>query len=121
MTQDVIPEDIRLFIDAYISSIAQLEALVLLRGSPDAWGIADLAGRLYVANEQAGEALDALVAVGLLNADNGKYRFSDKNPHGEIIDRLLALYASHLIPVTNLVHRKPKVSAFAEAFRLRRD
>jgi Mn-dependent DtxR family transcriptional regulator len=124
MSDELIPEDVRQFILTYIESIAQLEALMLLRREPQAaWNASTVARRLYVDEAQAAEALGQLAAAGLVVAnDDARYRFNDRSKElGEIADRLLDLYNRHLIPVTNLVHGKPRVRAFADAFKLRKD
>jgi hypothetical protein len=39
-----------------------------------------------------------------------------------MIARLADVYARHLIPVTNLIHSKPRrIREFADAFKLRKD
>ena len=40
-----------------------------------------------------------------------------------MLERLAEIYAKHLVPVTNLIHSKPKprIQEFADAFRLRKD
>jgi hypothetical protein len=38
-----------------------------------------------------------------------------------LVNRLTAFYAKHIVPVTNLIHSKPKsrIQEFADAFRLK--
>jgi hypothetical protein len=39
-----------------------------------------------------------------------------------MVDRLADAYAKHLIPVTNMIHAKPRrIREFADAFRFRKD
>ena len=53
-----IPEDVAQFIIEKIDSVAQLEALLLLRDNPQQqWDIAAVAKRLYIDDEQADKVL----------------------------------------------------------------
>jgi hypothetical protein len=65
----LIPEDVAQFIIEKIDSVAQLEALLLLRDNPEQqWDIAAVAKRLYIDDEQAGKVLARLREV-LLQTD----------------------------------------------------
>ena len=124
MTDDSIPEDVRDFILKHIDSIAQLEALLLMRREPHShWTAASIAGRLYIDENEAAAILDHLHAKSLIVGDHRHFRMSaERSEPLEVVDRLATLYSRHLIPVTNLVHAKPSsIRAFAEAFKLRKD
>jgi hypothetical protein len=86
MADEPIPDDLREFILGHIDSIAQLEALLLLRRNPGTtWNASSVAQRLYVSE---GEATDS----------------------------------RHLIPITNMIHGKPRrIREFSDAFKFRRD
>lgn len=123
MTDESIPADLREFILRYIDSVAHLEALLLLRASPETpWGTPVVAQRLYTTEKQAGEVLSQLCEDGLLVCENDLYRYG--SPSAEtvaMIDRLAESYAKHLIPVTNLIHGKPRrIRQFADAFKFRK-
>jgi hypothetical protein len=128
MSDQVIPNDINQFIIEKIESVAQLEALLLLRNNPEkGWSVRALAARLYISDEQTAELLLALCAQGFatIDADNpAVYRFRPSSTELKTtLDRLAEIYAKHLVPVTNLIHSKPKsrIQQFADAFRLRKD
>lgn len=56
-----IPEDVAQFIIEKIDSVAQLEALLLLRDNPQQqWDIAAVAKRLYIDDQQADKVLARL-------------------------------------------------------------
>ena len=111
-----------------IESVAQLEALLLLRNTPDTdWSVQALAARLYISEEQTAGVLVVLRAQGFVSADAKdpslyRYRPNSKELKG-MLDRLAEIYARHLVPVTNLIHSKPKsrIQEFADAFKLRKD
>ena len=67
MTDDPIPDDVKTFLLRYIDSIAQLEALLLLRANAElAWSADTLAKRLYIPVQETAELLAHLCADGFL-------------------------------------------------------
>lgn len=125
MTDDVIPEDIKQFILDKISSVAQLEGLLLLRSNPQTdWDVESVAKRLYISQSQASEVLEHLFARRLLAADQGVsswYRFQPETEDLRLmVDRVAEVYSNYLIAVTNLIHSssKTRVQKFADAFKL---
>ena len=128
MADSVIPEDISQFVIEKIESVAQLEALLLLRNTPDTgWSLQALAARLYISEEQTAGVLVVLRAQGFVSADAkdpSLYRYRPNSKELKVmLDRLAEIYARHLVPVTNLIHSKPKsrIQEFADAFKLRKD
>jgi len=128
MSTELIPEEVSRFILDNIESVAQLEALILLRSNPDRhWSIEELAGRLYISEKQTAEVLALLGSQGFARVNSGeppRYFYQpDSASLKSIADQLSAVYAKHLVPVTNLIHSKARtrVQKFADAFRLRKD
>jgi hypothetical protein len=127
MAEYPIPNDVRQFIFESIDPIAQLEALLLLRGSPnEEWDAQKVAQRLYISEQEATSLLARLSSEGLIAFSNDKPPLCRYQPDSDdlalIVDRLAETYSKHLVPVTNLVHSKPRtrVREFADAFNLRR-
>jgi hypothetical protein len=124
MSDEPIPEDVQEFILSRITSIAQLEALLLLWRDPKAtWDIATMARRLYISDGEAKGLLSQLSADGFALGVDDAYRFdtSDLERFG-LVTRVAEVYRRHLISVTNLIHAKPpRIREFADAFRLRKD
>ena len=124
MSDESLPAEVREFLARHIDSIAQLEALLLLRSAPDtAWNAQGTAERLYIDEKEAWETLVHLATQGFLTQDAGGYKFA---PQSEEMSRTVGLLADHykrqLIPITNLVHTKPRrIRQFADAFKLKRD
>jgi hypothetical protein len=121
---DLIPEDLRDFILRHIDSIAQLEALLLLRRNlSEAWTAEVGARRLYISEAEATNALDQLCESGLLTCDEGRYRFDPQSDEQrQMVERLAESYSRHLIPVTNLIHGKPRrLREFSDAFKIRKE
>lgn len=129
MATDLIPKDVEHFILLHIDSVAQLEGLLLLRNHPHLeWCAEKLAERLYIKHTQAGELLGQLYQRGFLVREkwSGRFSYRYKPQCGDLEDltaQTAELYSRHLVPITNLIHAKPKkrIQEFANAFRLRKD
>jgi hypothetical protein len=127
MGEVLIPDDVRAFLLQHIDAIAQLEALLLLHAEPTcAWSAETLAKRLYITTQEATVVLERLAADSFLTTPQdmpGGYQYLPAS--GELaamVDRVAALYAKYLIPVTQLIHATPRtrVQEFADAFKLRK-
>jgi DNA-binding IclR family transcriptional regulator len=118
--------EVRRFILTSIPSVPHMEALMLLRASaPSRWSAHELSRRLYVAQAHALTVLDDLVGAGILEyEDPDGYFYSGRQaPLAELVDQLSALYRSHLVDVTMLIHSRMDRQAqqFANAFNLRKE
>lgn len=123
MAEPQIPEPLRLFILRNFDSIAELEALLLLRREPGAWDVTRAASRLYIEEGTAAQVLARLCANGLLRQQGQFFSYDGQSgEHRRIVDDLADCYKRRLITVTNLIHGKQAgVRQFADAFRFRRD
>lgn len=124
MPDEPIPHDLREFILCHIDSVGQLEALLLLRRDAEAtWDPASAARQIYTGEQEAAELLGRLHADGFLVVQPGGYRYRCQSAEQQLmVDRLADLYARRLIPVTNLIHAKPRrIREFADAFKLKKD
>jgi hypothetical protein len=128
MESKFIPQDVAKFILEEIDSVAHMEALLLLRRNPqEQWDIPQLAERLYTSRNQAAELLARLCAQGFVAAeaaDQSMYHYRPRSPElRQMLERVADTYAKHLVPVTNLIHSRPRtrIQEFADAFKLRKD
>lgn len=124
MTNEPIPADLRDFILRFIDSVAHLEALLLLRAnSGRSWSAPAVAARLYTSETQVSEVLAQLCNEGLIGREGDLYRYVGQPAEMlTLIDRLAEFYSKQLIPITNLIHGKPRrIRQFADAFKLRKD
>ncbi len=127
MSGEFIPDDIARFIVEKIESVAELEALLLIRSDSKAsWSVAALSGRLYIDENQTFELLRHLCAQQLVvsRGEPPVYQYQPISRElQEMVDRLAEAYSKQLVPVTNLIHSKPKtrVQKFADAFKFRKD
>lgn len=124
-TTDIIPEDVREFILRNISCVAQVEALLLLRADPKTeWDAGAVFRRLYINEKEAQKLLSEMHQQGFLAANSSFYRYEPHTPElKEMLERVADLYHHYLLPVTHLIHSRPKsrVQEFADAFRIRKD
>jgi hypothetical protein len=120
---DPVSSALRAFLLENIDSVAQLEALLLLRREARPLPVAAIARLLYVSEAVAAEELSTLAARGLLALGEGAWRYAPADPGAAaLVDELAATYARALIPVTNIVHgNQLRLRRFADAFRFRKD
>ena len=123
MAGDLIPADVRDFIIQYIVSVAQLEALILLRANPDrGWDVPSVARRLYTDEDSIAQVLSKLTRDGFLKSDGASYRYDCDDARRMAVDRVVETYAKQLISVTKLIHAQPdRIRQFADAFKFRKD
>jgi hypothetical protein len=124
MNEELIPADVRDFILECIESVAQLEALLLLRSDPEqGWNSPAIAQRLYIDESEARVLLSNLVACELAISEGDTFRFAVRDAeHGILIDDVAQAYRRYLVPVTKLIHDKSQsIRKFADAFRFRKD
>lgn len=121
---DPIPDDIRELVQNCIDGVADMEALVTLaRDRERAWSPEQIANRLYLNGDEAEQVLARLAGHGLAERTEAGYRYARLHEADAAkVDRLLGLYATHLIPITRLIHGKRvgRIQQFAEAFKLRK-
>ena len=123
MPDEELPEDVRELVRRYIHSVAQLEALLFFHKWPDDnWEVETLAARLYAGKAEMANALASLKRDGFLRSDGEIYTFAPQSKLRPVVDSLAKAYSRHLIPITNIIHSKPRrIQQFSDAFRIRKD
>jgi hypothetical protein len=123
MSEEPLPEEVRDLILRHIDSVAQLEALLFLRERPtERWDAGSVAKRLYAPAAEMAAALAGLSNDGLLVREGEFYHYAPASDDQTKADTLAKAYARHLIPITNLIHSKPRnIRAFSDAFKFRKD
>ena len=114
------------FIASSFRSVWAIELLLQLKRHPGrGWSKADLVGTLRASELVIGNGVDALVAAGLAVEDqDGSVRYAPASPDLErLADATEALYAKKPDAVRRMIVAAATdgVTAFADAFRLRRD
>lgn len=125
---DPLSDDVRRFIDAHISSVEQIEALMLLHDeSSKEWTPLEVAKALYTSEESTAVRLAELHKHGLLSqvrSDQIRYRYE---PRSSVLrsglETTLEAYAKRKVAVINQIFAGPSddVQSFADAFRFRKD
>lgn len=120
--------EIQEFVIKNIDSVAQLEALLLLRaGVGKTWQPEIVAKRLYIQAKTAADLLRNLherELIMLTDAEAPAYKYGPTTRERvRLVEELAVAYAKQLIEVTHLIHSKASqnVQGFADAFRLREE
>jgi hypothetical protein len=124
MNDEPIPAEVHQFLIRHIDSVAQLEALLLLQARPgERWSTARMAERIYTPESVTAELLARLAGDGFLAYADDVYWYDCRDPAASAtVDQLATTYKQHLIPITNVIHAKPRrIREFADAFRFRKD
>jgi hypothetical protein len=124
-----VSEAVQQFIVKYITSVDQLEILLLLHEYPEReWNADDVARHLFTESTSAESRLAELAANGLISTkspgDRMSYRHGPKTPQLErAIAELAKQYPKYRVRIINLIFSKPidKIRTFADAFRLKQD
>jgi len=106
-----------------------MEGLLLFRANPHKeWNAETIARGLFINESQAAVLLAHLLEHGFIaTAASGlpsHYKYQPISPErAEMVERMADLYRQYLLPITNLIHSKPKsrIQEFADAFKLRKD
>lgn len=125
---DDFSSDVKQFIDQNIESLAQLEALLLLREDPQrTWDAAEIAKVLYIPPELAETLLADCNRRGFAKAmpsTPGRYSYGPTDAAlDDLIGRVAISYQDRRVAIISLIYSKPlnKVQTFADAFRLRKE
>ena len=126
MTRPELPANVRRFILTSIPSVPYLEAVLLLRAEPaTAWGVAELAPRLYVPERTATELLQLLTSSGIAAAvgETRTARYAPAPELRDLLEELAQSYSTDLVAITDLIHSRidRRAQRFADAFRFRKD
>lgn len=123
---DALSEDLRAFVVEYVSSVAQLEALLLLRRDDRAWTLEGLARELRIDVQPARELLTDLCDHGLAacHKPTEEFRYAPRRAElANLVSRLEQAYEDRRVTIIGLIYSSTgsKVQVFADAFRIRKD
>jgi predicted DNA-binding transcriptional regulator len=123
---DRLPTELRQFIALHIESLAQLEALLLLRRERGrAMKLGELARTLYISDDMCRGMLVDLARRGFiegeLDGESFRYATMEESTEG-MISQLAEFYQNRRVAVITEIYSNPskKVQTFADAFRLRK-
>ena len=117
-------EDLTRFIVSSFPSVWTLELLLLLKREPRVWSRADLIETLRASDLVVSQALESLVAGGLasVSEEGAEYRpISDSV--ADCVDKTEEFYAMKPDKVRRMIVTSSSsgITAFADAFKLRKD
>lgn len=112
------------FIASSFRSVWALELLLVLKGEPRTWRRAELVTTMRASELVVSKAVGSLLAAGLVSCDDEGVRYQPVNQ--EVADHVAgteALYASRPDAVRRAIVSASSdgLTAFADAFRLRKD
>jgi hypothetical protein len=119
-------QDVESFIRKTFRSVWALELLRFLRQHPDrSHSHAEMVAGLRGSDQVVTQSVEALTAAGLVMSEAegaARYRPASKSLDA-LVDRAIALYATSPDAVRRLIvaAANPGITAFADAFRLRKD
>lgn len=121
-----IPPDVQAFIREHLSSVAQLELLLLLHGDADRpYTTDDAAQALRIDPAWAAAEIDGLRKRGLFaEVGRGAYCYEPVSRNlARTVDALAKSFSTHRVSVITLIFSTPSdnVGSFADAFKLRGD
>ena len=103
--EEPISPRLRAFLKAHIDSVAQLEALLLLRGALKPLPLAVVAGALYASESAAAGELARLAARGLVASAQGTWFYTPPSADvAAVVEELASTYARAVVAVTRIVH-----------------
>jgi hypothetical protein len=118
----------RKFVAQFITSVAQLEMLLLLRTNPgESWSAENLARELRVETPWAEAQLRQFCDSGLAECSGSPealYRFRAATPAiDEAVTALSREYLIHRVSIIEAIYSKPSgsIRVFADAFRIKKE
>lgn len=126
MVDDAVTPDVVKFVTSFISSVSQLEVLLLLRGDRQrSWVPEDIAAEMMYLDASAAAAhLDSLASSGLLSESGSAYRYSPRSAKlAASVEQVADFYARRRHRLIRLIYEAPEGSAqsLSNAFRFRKD
>jgi hypothetical protein len=120
-----LPDDVHRFLYQHISSVEQLEVLLLVRRSPGrSWSAADMARELYSHPSSIALRFQALLGAGLMRETApAHFQYAPRSVElDSTVGRLEKMYHERRVAVISLIASKPieNIRAFSDAFRIRR-
>jgi hypothetical protein len=117
-------EDLLRFIGSSFRSVWALELLLLLKREQRDWSSADLVASLRASELVVAQAVDSLVVAGLVSTDGESVRYLPATDDiTKYINQVEKLYAARPDAVRRAIVSASAsgATAFADAFRLRKD
>jgi hypothetical protein len=122
MKDDGLSAQVRDFVIRHITSIEQLELLLLFASDPaKSWIIEQLVKEISSSPESVNQRVQQLVEEGFLARNGDIFRFAPNSPEkAAVVPELLAAYRNYRVRITELIYSRAGVlKVFSDAFKLR--
>ena len=122
---DEFPQDVREFISRNITSLAQLELLLLLhRERTRTWVASEVSRELSFSPSMSATFLNELLSNGFVTQEGQSYVYRSIDAQtDELVGKLADTYRVRRLAVTNEIYARPvnRLKSFSDAFRFRKD
>jgi hypothetical protein len=122
VADDGIPVEVRDFLTEFISSIEQLEILLLLQESRRPWTAQEISQKMHISQESVERRLEEFVRRELFSQDGHCYSFTPKKEqHNRAVNTLSLLYKERRVAIITSIFSNPvdHIQTFADAFKLK--
>ena len=122
MNESGMPSQVREFILRHVTSVEQLELLLLFAANPArSWTISQLVDEIRSSQESVTQRMKQLLKEGFLSNTGEFYRFDPSPPEiAAAIPELIATYREYRVRVTELIYSRVEVlKKFSDAFKLK--
>lgn len=116
------PLQVREFILRHVTSVEQLELLLLFAANPArSWTILELVNEIRSSQESVTQRMKSLLKDGFLNNTEEFYRFDPSPPEiAAAIPELIVTYREYRVRVTELIYSRAGVlKNFSDAFKFK--
>jgi hypothetical protein len=117
-------EDLLRFVESSFRSVWALELLLILKRDQRPWPPAELVSTMRASELVVSKAIDALMSAGLVTADQNGATYTPINDKiAKYVEEVEQLYAARPDAVRRVIvaASASSATAFADAFRLRKD
>jgi DNA-binding IclR family transcriptional regulator len=119
--ENSLPPEVERFIARYISSVEELEILLLLRRRRESWTDESVARELRVDRGSAARRLEGLNEQRLVERQGTAFNYSLVGDLDRDVEALARCYAERRVSVITFIFSQPtdRLKSFADAFRFK--
>jgi len=117
------PPAFRTFVNKNITSVEQIEVLLILHANPDrVWTVGEISAILRSSPYAIESRMPGLIAAKLARSVEGGYQYTASGRAHGFVEMLQEEYSARRFSVIELVFSKPDpLQSFADAFRLKEE
>lgn len=121
MPENSLPPEVERFIARYISSVEELEILLLLRRRRESWTDESIARELRIDRHSAARRLEGLTAQRLVEQQGSAFAYAGVGELDRDVEQLARCYSERRVSVITFIFSQPtdRLKSFADAFRFK--